>query len=159
MTEPTEVTESNKRSAWPLLIKWVAVPAVVAAIGFFVVGQRIGRPDATVESSEPAVRAPTPSDVVEMAFEAEDRSSPTRIIVSVQPSDRLDSEPIEEIPGPDDPVPPPLMFMDDDGDEASIGGIGSGASDDDDSDDDDSGDDNDDGDAGAGDSDDDDQGN
>ncbi|MCH7904273.1 MAG: hypothetical protein IH944_06855 [Armatimonadetes bacterium] len=144
--------ESNVRRVWITVIKWVAVPAVVAAVGFFLVGPRIGRPDSSAESSGPAVRTPTPSDVVEMAFETDDRPAPPRIIVSVQPSDRLDSEPIEEIPGPDDPVPPPLVFMDDDGDEASIGGIGSDPPDADDSDDDASGDDNgDDGDDGDGD--------
>ena len=132
----TEITESSTRKVWPAVVKWVAVPAVVAAVGFFLVGPRVGRADSAVESSEPSVRAPTPSDVVEMAFEADDRSAPTRIIVSVQPSDRLDSEPIEEIPGPDDPVPPPLVFMDDEGDEASIGGIGNEPPDDGDSDDD-----------------------
>jgi hypothetical protein len=91
------------------LVKWLVIPIVLAAIGFFIVGPRIANPGVVEVPDSDAQQEPAPGQLAgQSKGEPEVEVSATRLRAR-RPEPRREPEPQPEEPIPDEDIEPPII--------------------------------------------------
>lgn len=142
--------EDRKQIITRNVFKWVGIPLMLGFIGFFFVGPSIGgvETDKPVETQPVQEAAPVLAVNIDESEEWVPPSPPQGSPIVDDPENGEESTEEDDLTEEDRPIPPPIQFDGEDGDEAGLGGMMrppvKDDTDDDDGDDDDSADDGDD---------------